>query len=109
MTHPPPSIQPSADKLIGEFAAAGFSGYNPFPTDEARLAWVKAQLVAQGVKPGVWVIATDLDSHELILLLGKEYRRQRAKGANLEALGHCIVLRASHAAILDRLNSSEGL
>lgn len=94
------------DNLVGEFTVAGFTGHNPFPTDEDRLAWIKTQLTAQGVHPGVYVLASDLDSEELVLLLGKSFRYQVRHGANLEALGHVIVMHSEHAATLERLNSA---
>jgi hypothetical protein len=62
-----------------------------------------------GGGPGIYSIASDLQENEFVLMRAKDCRRQIADGANLEVLGHAVIMTNEHASILARLNSSPPL
>jgi hypothetical protein len=94
-------------KRVSDSLQAAFSGINPFPTVDDLAGWAAIRLSLMDGGPGIYAIASDLQGNELVLLRAKDCRRQIAEGADLEVLGHAIVMTNAHASILSRINSSQ--
>jgi hypothetical protein len=79
-------------------------GFNPFPTSAALVGWVRTLMsVWDGVEPGVYVLSSDLDANDLVLLRAQEHRRQVAQGANFVKLCRVHLADREHLKMMDRM------
>lgn len=105
MSSSPPPLASDQDKAIGEFVVAGCSGFNPFPDEPTRLAWVKDKLARLGVRAGTFTICSDMGSGDLVLLPRLDIRMQERNGGNFVPMGHVYVVSKASAALLDKLGA----
>lgn len=83
---------------------AAIWGFNPFPSRASLSSWVKERIsVWPVVNPGVYAVASDLASDELVLVHVAELRRQLVAGANLVPVCKVFLASKDHLAMLKSL------
>ena len=74
-----------------------------FQTQGSLEAWLRQEFQRIPPAVGPFKVCVDNDDGQLLLLTGKEQRRQLLDGADLEDLGTIRLVKKSHADLLSRL------